>query len=1026
MLTVPSTSALADDVLYPAEGISEGRAELSEAGALHQVNELSNRRRLTTFFINEQTPFYGVQLNYVNVGRGNLTFLNRDLVRLGRIPIVMGRVYDSQLAGQSDFGGGWKLSLVETIERDGGNLRYVDAGGSVHRLELDGMRIRSPYPHLTGIERGRRVGPLVELEVGDLIKRFKPIGNALYLDEVRNREGDHLRLEYAGTRVVRVTSNHGRFVAVERDSSGRILALEDDAGRTVGYEYDSAGWLVGVTDAGGRPWRLEYDPRGLLTSVEDPRESISLAATHGEDARVRSVRVLFDAMSFEYQGSSTTVRNALQQAATFWQAPSGLTTVAQDFAGSVTELSLSEQLRPVSLTFDGGLIAELGYQADGTLQTLTSLVTGAPEATELVYDVAGRLLSVLTEGETVAEYGYDARGRVTSAADTSGHRAYEYAGRDVRRLTINYSGLDLFTNGLGLLNGFRNEQQTVRLAYNDRDQLHRINFSQEGRQSQTVFEYGTAGLRTAATYTSGDGEAALTFGYDDVGNLTELFGVSADGRESGQTYILGDNNQLSILRNQERPDLVFEYDFAGRPTASLFDERRKDYRYDDLGRLEAVSEDGIQILQSSYGPMDVDAATEADGHTAFVAVEAPIASAIFGSLEEIAYARTRGTPYGPIRFNASMARFVLAEARVPSPDSVLLASFHRRSLPISAAAHGYAGHATEVVGPEPLGFDKPSNGLFLPAEFSSLNCFYCYAWGYAGNMYLTVNGTSSGTATAVVGQSASISLDESGLPSECAADYPGGSGYGKFFHYIDFGDGYYDNRETWGWEVETDTAHVYSAPGSGVIEDIIYCGCNYYPPELYMQFFGQVDRSLCVDTQYTPPPGPTVPAFTPVSLIDNGQTFGETDFDEGDSLVCRQMCNGEYRLEGDMTLSLQINIAQTLPSTGMCTATNRTSTNISRTQTHEVVHAEAFIDRINDVRGDWLGMVYGSASSCNQALLSARSILTSEMLSERIQQSLHDDHSGQPRYNIHCPTPGPTVEYQCGVGGPSCPGGDIY
>jgi hypothetical protein len=76
VLFVRVGSALAQGVVVPAEHVAAVRAEATAASALHIVNELSNRRRLTTFFANEQSPFYGVQVNYVNVGRGNLTFLN--------------------------------------------------------------------------------------------------------------------------------------------------------------------------------------------------------------------------------------------------------------------------------------------------------------------------------------------------------------------------------------------------------------------------------------------------------------------------------------------------------------------------------------------------------------------------------------------------------------------------------------------------------------------------------------------------------------------------------------------------------------------------------------------------------------------------------------------------------------------------------------------------------------------------------------------------------------------------------------
>jgi hypothetical protein len=140
LVCICARPALPQGVIVPSEGISTMRAQAAADAALRLVNELSNRRRLTTFFVNEQSPFYGVQVNYVNVGRGNLTFLNRDLVRLDRIPIVAGRVYDSRLEMDDDFGAGWKLSVAEVIWHRGNSLRYIDASGSVYELQLEPAR----------------------------------------------------------------------------------------------------------------------------------------------------------------------------------------------------------------------------------------------------------------------------------------------------------------------------------------------------------------------------------------------------------------------------------------------------------------------------------------------------------------------------------------------------------------------------------------------------------------------------------------------------------------------------------------------------------------------------------------------------------------------------------------------------------------------------------------------------------------------------------------------------------------------
>jgi hypothetical protein len=115
--------------------------------------------------------------------------------------------------------------------------------------------------------------------------------------------------------------------------------------------------------------------------------------------------------------------------------------------------------------------------------------------------------------------------------------------------------------------------------------------------------------------------------------------------------------------------------------------------------------------------MDVDPVHETDAHTPFTPIAEPVASAVFGTLEEIAFTRTEGTPYGFVRFAPTMARFIMREPHIAPPDAALLASLKRRNLA-----------SRETLNPTPiLGFDKPSNSLFIPPEYFSVNCWYCWA-----------------------------------------------------------------------------------------------------------------------------------------------------------------------------------------------------------------------------------------------------------------------------------------------------------
>lgn len=64
----------------------------AEAKAQALLKDLSSRRRVAKLFHNHQSMFQGVQERLVNTSSGNLTFLVRDLVAVGGMPIVAGRV----------------------------------------------------------------------------------------------------------------------------------------------------------------------------------------------------------------------------------------------------------------------------------------------------------------------------------------------------------------------------------------------------------------------------------------------------------------------------------------------------------------------------------------------------------------------------------------------------------------------------------------------------------------------------------------------------------------------------------------------------------------------------------------------------------------------------------------------------------------------------------------------------------------------------------------------------------------------
>ena len=100
------------------------------------LNEVSSRRQSSRFFAVEKPAItLGLSKHFVNVGSGQLSFQIRDLVTVGRRPLVLARIYDSSLVGGADFGDGWQLSLAETIEvLDDGTLLYRDDTATLNRF----------------------------------------------------------------------------------------------------------------------------------------------------------------------------------------------------------------------------------------------------------------------------------------------------------------------------------------------------------------------------------------------------------------------------------------------------------------------------------------------------------------------------------------------------------------------------------------------------------------------------------------------------------------------------------------------------------------------------------------------------------------------------------------------------------------------------------------------------------------------------------------------------------------------------
>ena len=434
------------------------------------LNDLSSRRRVTTFFPNQQSPLYGAQDGFLNTTRGNVTFVIRDLVRVAAMPIVVARVYDSS-GGIGDFGRGWSLGPAERIEARQGQLRLIDASNTTHELDRRGQEVKARYPAITPIDSGQRDGHRIILRAGDLVREFERRGQDFLLVRALNGQGGSVEITYARDRISRIDSGNA-FVEFQRDGRGRITAIRDDVGREVHYAYQQ-GNLVSVRDLGGEDWQFSYT--NALSSVVDPRGSTVFQATYAAAGRAATVRVMRAELTATYAQGVTELTDSLGRTTRFEHDASGLTTAVTDAQGHRTSIVHDEHFRLIKVRANGQLTARLRYNADNNVQRIRS----GGQTFDYRYDRRDRLVSRSSSDGTTA-FAYDGTTERVVAVDSATlPRQYGYSARGQLRIISNpQSVLAIDSNRAGLTRSVdRDGERLLSFTYRGirrRDRVDRV------------------------------------------------------------------------------------------------------------------------------------------------------------------------------------------------------------------------------------------------------------------------------------------------------------------------------------------------------------------------------------------------------------------------------------------------------------------------------------------------------------------------------------------------------------------------
>ena len=652
------------------------------------VEEVDIRRRVNVLFPNPQSLFDGLQVGFVNVGTGNLTFVRRDMVVPAGGPLVFGRVYDSRILENADFGTGWRLSLAEELRFDAAGLTHVDASGTSRRFRLTGDRYTSarPVPELAGVFVSRD-GDRATLHDGHGRRRVfeKQAGtSSMMIVSAETKGAKVIGFSYVNGLLSSVGYEGERVFEIRRDGTGRVVSVSDGHGRSVAYDYTADGLLEVVHDVAGNSWRHVYGTDRRLTEAVGANGEPFLLVDYDESGRVEESRSGRE-YSFDYEGRKTTVTEGTGYRHTFEQSHTGATRSFASTTGISWRLEFDGENRVRSVAHQGGRHA-LDYDADGSIASTTG-TGGTPDVAEYSYDDSGRLTTVLSGDEWLD---------VTYVRNKTFIRGlgldfeFELSGGRVVSVMDQGVHVDVERDEMGYVVGFRGRVSSVRF---ERDGLRRLaeTVYRDGLSSR--YSYDALGNRRLAEHSLG---SSVAYRHDPAGNIVEVEVANADGSSRLQKTRVGEMNQVEQVVYGDGRTVTVTYDGMGRPTEFDVGSDTVEVSYDELGGLE-------NLVSTTTGDRWVASHSEPPARGSDHRAEV---------LKGLASIRSQAG-HVVLDFDETTFKPVFAD---PLELGVPGLAEARALLAVASPLLGGDGFTSTS------DFEKPSNPVFQPDEYRSTNC----------------------------------------------------------------------------------------------------------------------------------------------------------------------------------------------------------------------------------------------------------------------------------------------------------------
>ena len=656
------------------------------------VHELNYRRRLQFLFPNPQSIFYGLNIGYVQTSAGGLSFQRRDLVVISNPTLITSRVYDSKQRENNGFGPGWRLNLLETIEREGNSVIHIDGAGARHRFQHQSRALFVPTneaPETHGSTLAFIGDAAIVRNTNGEIRQFERVGGTNTYVMVRRvpPNGESITYDFIEQRLNRVAVQGREILQVEW-SGDRIVSIKDRSGREVRYEYDDLGRLSRAIDLNHQIWKYEYDTNSRLNHALYPDGKTYLSIEYDPSDRVAKL-IGAREFSYRYFDNVTVVMEPDGHEHRFVKDKRGITVGYRSNRGSHWHISMDESGRLAEFERNNRNF-KFGYE-DTIWNTLEH-----PDGT-LTFHYDERERFVGTSGERIRGEGitqnvdYEDDGKTVSIQDELNKSTYLLdESKRISEVRLHGIVYRVERNVKGFITNISMNDDKLELTRNEQGRIESALYPHG-----TISKYGYDGLgnRNVVDFSNG---ARILLDFDGRGNIVGVADVSALGERLMQSYSIDPKNRVTNIEFDGGVNLAVQYDYAGRPTIFEIDGKLIEIDYYANGEIAR-----LRSGQNSWSPISELNASE------FYSFEVN-PRIILHNERKIdwrtqPYYRLIEFPVGS--FDAKIVR-VENDAIPGYTDANLMRST------IQSWMNGDIG----------ANFERPSNPIFQPLEYESTNC----------------------------------------------------------------------------------------------------------------------------------------------------------------------------------------------------------------------------------------------------------------------------------------------------------------